>query len=42
MNSSNLELKIAIMVSMCIVGVLWLLWRKFRVRRPPKKQEPAK
>lgn len=42
MNASNIEPKIAIgiMVSTCIVGVLWWLWRKYRVRRPPPKQEP--
>jgi hypothetical protein len=40
MNSSNIELEIAIgIISTCIVGVLWWLWRRYRVRKPPK-QEP--
>lgn len=40
MNSSNIELKIAIgvMASTCIVGVLWWLYRRFRVRRPKQEQ----
>lgn len=44
MNSSNLELKITVgtMISTGIVGVLWWLWRKYRVRRPPPKQEQPK
>jgi predicted permease len=42
MNSSNLELKIAlgIMGATCIVGVLYWLYRRWRVKKP--KQEPPK
>lgn len=31
---------VAIVATACIVGILWWLYRKFRVRRPPPKQDP--
>lgn len=46
MNTSHLELQIFVgaLVTACIVGVLWWLWRRYRVRRPqkPKPSEPGK
>jgi membrane protein implicated in regulation of membrane protease activity len=43
MNTSHLELwfAIGVVVTVCIVGVLWWLWKRFRRRRPaPQKEDP--
>lgn len=46
MNTSHLELylSIGIVGTACIVGWLYWLWRRYRVRRPqkPKPSEPGK
>jgi membrane protein DedA with SNARE-associated domain len=33
----ELKITIAVIIATCIAGVLWWLWRRYRVRRPPKK-----
>jgi hypothetical protein len=43
MNTSHLELQLTVglLITVCIVGWLYYLWRKYRVRRP-KPQDPSK
>lgn len=41
MNTSHIELQIVVgvVVTACIVGWLYRLWKRFRVRRPKPKPE---